>query len=86
MLMARNSLSPRMIEALQHVPNEWVPVKCRFRLGREFIKHPLFRKTYMALRKRELVEFRCTDRIGDTRWEWRRAPSVTGSTDGGCVS
>lgn len=79
--MARNTLSPRMIEALQRVPDEWAPVKCRFWLSREFISHPLFRRTYAALRTRELVEFRCTDRIGETRWEWRRTPSATACRD-----
>lgn len=77
--MTAKTLSPRMVEALQHVPDEWQPVKCGFRLGGEFIRNPLFRRTYTALRERKLIEFRCTKCIG---WEWRRAQIATASKDG----
>lgn len=63
-------LSGSMKDALAIVPDDWQPVKKGFRLGREFVRHPLFQRTFTALKKRNLIEMRG----GPGAWEWRRVP------------
>lgn len=72
-------ISNTMEIALRAVPVEWT--RCReFRLPwRPWVrpKFPLFQPTFMALRKRGLIEFRG----GPGTWEWRlTAPSHAGET------
>jgi hypothetical protein len=66
----RESLSPRMREALALVPKFWARPPHDFRLGREFVRHPLFQRTFRALESRGLLVWRG----GPGTWEWRQQP------------
>jgi len=66
--------SPAMREALALVSFDWSKPPLRFRLksrsGR--IDHPLLDRTFKALQKRGLIEWRG----GPGQWEWRRTPAT----------
>jgi hypothetical protein len=68
------STSAAMREALALVPDDWAKPQLRFRLksrsGR--IDHPLLDRTFKALQKRGLIEWRG----GPGQWQWRRTPAA----------
>lgn len=64
-------LSEPMCEALAIVPSEWSNPPYRFRFRGQCLDSPMFHRTFDALKKRKLVEWRG----GAGTWEWRATPA-----------
>lgn len=62
-------LSGTMKDALALVPYEWQEMRGGFRLGRQFVRSPLFHPTFEALYRRKLIQ----RRGGPGTWQWRKA-------------